>query len=79
MTAYRDIPDLEINAPAFIEERGYRIISYDGYAGEPFDGGHVYYQVRDTNDYLYSLNVSDWRGKYMIYGVKCLNAVKNSN
>lgn len=74
-TAYRDIEILKKEAPKFIAERGYKIVSYDGYEGSVIHGGFTYYQVRDSNDYLYSMAVGEWRGDLMIYGQKCLNAV----
>lgn len=77
-TAYRDVELLKIKSPKFIQERGFKITSYDGYEGSMFHGGYVYYQVRDSSNYLYSMAIGEWRGELMIYNHKCLNAVKNS-
>ena len=77
-TAYRDVDELKIKAPKFISQRGYNITSYDGYSGEPFHGGLVWYQARDNNGYLYQMAVGEWGGELMIYNLKCLNAVENT-
>jgi len=77
-TAYRDVNLLKTNAPTFLQERGFRITSYDGYEGSIIHGGFTWYQVRDSSNYLYSLAVGEWKGELMIYNQTCLNAVKNS-
>jgi hypothetical protein len=77
-TAYRDVNLLKIKAPIFIQERGFRITSYDGFEGSICHGGYVWYQVRDSSNYLYNLAVGDWKGELMIYNTKCLNAVTNN-
>lgn len=77
-TAYRDVKFLEVEAPGFIVERGFGIISYDGYAGSMYHGGFVWYKVRDKNDYLYEMAIGEWRGELMLYNTKCLNAVTNN-
>jgi hypothetical protein len=77
-TAYRDVNLLKIKAPIFIQERGFRITSYDGFEGSIYHGGFVWYQVRDSSNYLYNLAVGDWKGELMIYNTECLNAVTNN-
>jgi len=77
-TAYRDIEYLKSESSSFLEDRGFTVVSYDGYCGEPFHGGFTYYQVRDKNDYLYSLAIGSWRGDIMIYEQECLNAVSST-
>jgi hypothetical protein len=77
-TAYRDINELKINAPAFIEERGFKITSYDGYCGGWIHGGTVGYHARDKEGYLYYMDIKEWRGEYHLYNLMCLNALKVS-
>ncbi|MBN2789079.1 MAG: hypothetical protein JXR69_02690 [Candidatus Delongbacteria bacterium] len=74
-TGYTDIDMLEKEAPVFLTERGYKIISYDGYQGKIFHGGFVWYQVRDKDNYLYVLAVGEWNDRFMIYNQRCLNAL----
>lgn len=76
-TAYRDIDMLKQKSPKFLEERGFKIVSYDGYEGDPFMGGFTWYQVVDENGFRYILAVGEWRGDLMIYSQKCFNAVSN--
>lgn len=61
-TAYRDVELLKLKAPDFLKERGFRITSYDGFEGSIVYGGLVWYQVRDSSNYLYSLMISEWKG-----------------
>lgn len=77
VTAYRDVDYLKKESPKFLNERGFTITSYDGYEGCVFHGGLTYYQVRDSENYLYSLATGEWRGEIMIYNQECLNAVSN--
>jgi len=76
-TAYRDIDIIKKEAPSFIKERGWDIVSYDGYRGAPVHGGFVYYQVVDKNGFVYSMGFGEWEGEIMIYDIKCLNAVSS--
>lgn len=77
VTAYRDVDYLKKKSSKFLNERGFTITSYDGYEGSVSHGGFVYYQIRDSENYLYSLGIGEWRGEIMIYNQKCLNAVSN--
>lgn len=77
-TAYRDVELLKIEAPKFINERGFKITSYDGFEGSMVHGGFTWYQVRDSSNYLYTIAIGEWRGEIMLYNQTCLNAVKNS-
>ena len=77
-SCYRDVERIKKDAPQFLKERGYKIVSYDGYEAEPISGGFVAYQVKDSSNYLYTLEVQEWRGELHIYNQTCLNAVKNS-
>lgn len=77
ITAYRDIPELQKTAPAYVESLGYKSIEYIGFNGRPVWGGFVYYQARDTNDYLYLIAIADWRGELMLETLECLNAVSS--
>ena len=78
-SCYRDVEKIKKAAPEFLKERGYSIVSYDGYECDAFaiQGGFVAYQVKDKNDFVYTLEISEWRGEYHIYNQKCLNAVSN--
>ena len=76
-TAYRDVDELKVEAPQFVSERGFTVTSYDGYTGGYTHGGAVWYQVRDTSGYLYTLAIRVWRGELHLYNIKCLNAVLN--
>ena len=78
-SCYRDITEIKVAAPEFLKERGYRIVSYDGYNSEDcgIQGGLCWYQVKDSDGYLYTLGISEWRGEYHIYNQQCLNAVSN--
>ena len=67
-----------IEAPKFINERGFKITSYDGFEGSMVHGGFTWYQVRDSSNYLYTIAIGEWRGEIMLYNQTCLNAVKNS-
>lgn len=77
-TAYRDVKLLKIESPKFIQERGFKITSYDGFEGSMIYGGFCWYQVRDSSNYLYKMAISEWKGVLMLYNQTCLNAVKNS-
>ena len=77
-TAYRDVELLKIKSPKFIQERGFKVTSYDGYEGSMIHGGYTWYQVRDSSNYLYNMAIGEWRGELMIYNQTCLNAVQNS-
>lgn len=77
-TAYRDVKLLKTEAPKFIQDRGFKITSYDGFEGSMVHGGFVWYQVRDTSNYLYNMAIGEWRGELMLYSQTCLNAVQNS-
>lgn len=78
-SCYRDVEKIKKQAPGFLKERGYTIVSYDGYECDAFaiQGGLVAYQVKDKNGFVYTLEISEWRGEYHIYNLKCLNAVSN--
>lgn len=78
-SCYRDVEQTKLDAPKFLEERGYKIISYDGYESEIIGGGLVAYVVKDSDGYVYSLEIQEWRGELHIYNQKCLNAVSNKN
>lgn len=77
ITAYRDVDMLKVKTPLFLQERGFKITSYDGYEGSLIHGGITWYQVRDSSNYLYVLAIAEWRGELMIYNQTCLNAVRN--
>ena len=77
-TAYRNVELLKIEAPKFIQERGFKITSYDGFEGSIVHGGFTWYQVRDSSNYLYNMAIGEWRGEIMLYNQTCLNAVQNS-
>jgi len=76
--AYNDVERLKKIAPSFLKERGFKIISYDGYEGSLTHGGFVWYQVIDKSNYRYELALGEWDGEVMIYNTNCLNAVQNS-
>lgn len=78
-SCYRDVEEIKKVAPSFLKERGYTIVSYDGYQCDIFaiQGGYVWYQVKDSDGYLYNLAISEWKGEYHIYNQECLNAVSN--
>lgn len=79
-SCYRDVESIKNNAPKFLKERGYTIISYDGYESNLMmggNGGFVAYQVKDSKDFVYTLEICEWNGEYQIYNQKCLNAVSN--
>jgi len=78
-SCYRDVEKIKKVAPSYLKERGYKIVSYDGYECDflAIQGGFVWYQVKDSDGYLYNLAISEWRGEYHIYNQKCLNAVSN--
>lgn len=79
-SCYRDIDDIKKNAPEFIKERGYEIISYDGYESNlsmGLNGGFAAYQVKDNQGFIYTLEICEWDGEYQIYNQTCLNAVSN--
>ncbi len=76
-SCYRDVESTKKLAPKFLNDRGYTVISYDGYESEMFSGGLVAYQVRDSSGYVYTLEIQEWRGELHIYNQKCLNAVSN--
>ena len=78
-SCYRDVEKIKKIAPNFLKERGYKIVSYDGYQCDflAIQGGFVYYQVKDSDGYLYSLGISEWKGEYHIYNQECLTAVSN--
>jgi len=74
-TAYRDVEQLKVEAPSFIEKRGFKITSYNGYEGSMIHGGFTWYQARDKEGLLYNMAVGEWRGEIMLYNQTCLNAV----
>jgi hypothetical protein len=76
-SCYRDVEQTKQNAPKFLKERGYAIISYDGYEADPIGGGLVAYVVKDSVGFIYSLEIQEWRGELHIYNQRCLNAVSN--
>ena len=79
-SCYRDIEDIKENAPEFLKERGYTIVSYDGYESNLalwFNGGFAAYQVKDKKEFIYKLEICEWNGEYHIYNQTCLNAVSN--
>lgn len=79
-SCYRDVEGIKNDAPEFLRERGYTIISYDGYESNlcmGFNGGFAAYQVKDSKDFVYTLEICEWDGEYQIYNQKCLNAVSN--
>lgn len=76
-SCYRDVESTKTKAPAFLKERGYTIISYDGYESDIIGGGLVAYVVKDSAGFVYSLEIQEWRGELHIYNQKCLNAVSN--
>lgn len=78
-SCFRDVESTKKEAPEFLKERGYRIISYDGYESDVFSGGTVWYVVKDSSDYVYSLAIQEWWGELHVYNQKCLNAVSNEN
>ena len=77
-TAYRDVKGLKLEAPVFIEERGFTITSYDGYEGSMIHGGFTWYQARDNEGLLYNMAIGEWRGEVMLYNQTCLNAISAS-
>jgi hypothetical protein len=82
MTAFltsctRDVDSTKKEAPEFFKERGYKIVSYDGYTTGLFSGGTVWYVVKDSSGFIYSLAIQEWWGELHIYNQKCLNAVSN--
>jgi len=79
-SCYRDIEDIKKNAPEFLKERGYTIISYDGFESNlsmGLNGGFAAYQVTDNKGFVYTLEICEWNGEYHIYNQTCLNAVSN--
>lgn len=76
-SCYRDVEKIKKIAPEFLTERGYQIISYDGYESEIISGGFVAYVVKDSGGFVYSLEIQEWEGELHIYNQKCLNAVSN--
>ena len=76
-SCYRDVEEIKSKAPRFLQERGYAIISYDGYCAAPIAGGFVAYVVKDSAGFVYSLMLQEWRGELHIYDQECLNAVSN--
>lgn len=79
-TAYRDIKKKILEkktAPEYIELKGFKITSYQGYEGSIIHGGYVWYEAKDTSGYLYQMGIGDWRGTLMTYSLECLNAVSN--
>ena len=78
LTAYRDIDKLKVAAPEYLEKMGYEIVGYEGYQGGYVSGGGVWYQARDKNGYLYTMEVKEWRGELHLYNITCLNAVTNN-
>ncbi len=79
-SCYRDIEGIKKKAPEFLKERGYEIISYDGYESNlsmGFNGGFAAYQVKDNKGFVYTLEICEWDGEYQIYNQKCLNALSN--
>lgn len=76
-SCYRDVDYIKNNSNDFLKNRGYKIISYDGYKADPFSGGFVAYVVKDSSGFVYSLEVQEWRGELHIYNQKCLNAISN--
>jgi len=78
-SCYRDVENIKQAAPQFLQDRGYTIVSYDGYEADLLGvaGGFVQYQVRDSAKFLYGLKICKWGKEYHIYSVRCLNAVSN--
>lgn len=74
-TAYRDVEQLKVEAPAFLDERGLTITSYDGYEGSMIHGGFTWYQARDKEGFLYNMRIGEWKGEIMLYNQTCLNAI----
>lgn len=77
LTAYRDVDYLKEAAPEYVEKCGFTITAYEGYLGDPFSGGGVWYQAKDTRGYLYQFEIIEWRGELHLYSLECLNAVTN--
>jgi len=75
-TAYRDVHQIKKKAPKYLESFEYRIVGYEGFQGGMIHGGGVWYQVEDSDGYLYTLCVREWRGELHLYDITCLNAVK---
>ena len=75
-SCYRDVKYTKKVAPEYLESLGYKIIQYDGYNGG-VAGGYVWYVVKDSSGFVYSLAIQEWRGELHIYNQKCLNAVSN--
>ena len=73
----RNVDEVKKIALTFLSERGYTIVSYDGYsfADAGIMGGMVYYQVKDSSNYLYSLAIVKWYDEYHIYNQECLNSL----
>ena len=79
VTAYRDVDDLKVNAPAVVEDAGFTNITYQGFSGDVGMGGEVWYHGYGITDGLvYEMAVANWRGEYHIYNLKCINAVAGS-
>lgn len=78
-SCYRDVKEIKTRAPLFLQERGYTITSYDGYESNFIGGGYVAYVVRDSFNFIYSLEIEEWKGELHIYNQRCLNAVSNKN
>lgn len=72
---YTNVDTIKKAAPEFLKERGYKIISYDGYESDIISGGFVAYLVKDTFGYIYSLEIQKWKDEFHIYNQKCLNAL----
>ena len=76
--AYRDVSYLQKAAPEYVEKAGFKITMYEGYQGDYIHGGSVWYQARDTNGYLYTFAIKEWRGELHLYSITCLNAVTSN-
>jgi hypothetical protein len=77
-SCYRDVKTIKIQAPEFLKQRGYTIVSYDGYESDIIAGGFVAYVVKDKQGFIYQIEITEWKGEFHIYNRICLNAVSTN-
>ena len=77
-SCYRDVKTIKTQAPEFLKQRGYTIVSYDGYESGIITGGFVAYVVKDKQGFIYQIEITEWKGEFHIYNRICLNAVSTN-
>ena len=71
----RNVPRLKVEAPAFLESHGFKVVAYQGYQYGPICGGKAWYTL-EKGGITYEAMVMPWGGELHLYGLEAIDAIK---